>query len=69
MNSALLTTFLACSVCFGDPDSLMSKGVAAGVLSLGAIIVGVLAAIAYTSISWARRAKELHDKAKDNPSE
>lgn len=49
----------ACSVCFGDPASAQSKGVAAGVLFLMAVIAGVLAAIAGIALRWRARAKKL----------
>ncbi len=51
--------FDACSVCFGDPNSLMSKGTKAGVLFLLGVLVFVLGAIAATAISWARKSKSL----------
>ncbi len=49
----------ACSVCFGDPASSQSKGVAAGVLFLMAVIAGVLAAIGGVALRWSARAKKL----------
>ena len=51
--------FFACSVCFGDPNSLFSKGVVAGVLLLLVIVSSVLGGIAYTAFVWARRAKKI----------
>ncbi len=47
----------ACSVCFGDPNSLMTKGTIAGVLFLMGVIVLVLGAIFMTAVSWVRNAK------------
>ncbi len=52
-------SFFACAVCFGDPASLMSKGVVAGVYALLAVVVVVLGAIAFIAFSWSRRAKSL----------
>jgi hypothetical protein len=49
----------ACSVCFGDPNSGMSKGIKAGVLLLILVVSGVLGGIASVVISWSRRAKAL----------
>jgi len=50
---------LACSVCFGDPKSLQSRGLFFGVCFLLLLVVFVLGAVASTAVSWARRAKEL----------
>lgn len=50
---------LACSVCFGDPASPLSRGVGFGVLFLVAVVSAVLFAIAWTAVSWARRAQRL----------
>ncbi len=50
---------LACSVCFGDPNSLTSKGISLAVLFLLGVVGFVLAAILFIAISWHRRAKEL----------
>ena len=49
--------FYLCSVCFGDPSSLLSKGASAGILFLFAVIGAVLVGIAWTARSWARRAR------------
>lgn len=46
----------ACAVCFGAPDSALTKGMAWGILSLLAIIGCVLAAVAVFFIYLARRA-------------
>jgi hypothetical protein len=56
-----LSYFFACTVCFGDPESLLSKGVATGVLFLLGLILVVLGTIAATSLVWARRAKRLNN--------
>jgi hypothetical protein len=55
----------ACSVCFGDPNSLQSKALGASVLFLLAVIGGVLVGIGYTIFACSRRAKKL---AELNPS-
>ncbi len=60
MNSFIFT---ACSVCFGDPASPLSKGVAAGVAFLILVISGVLAAIALTAYRWSRRARQLEGRS------
>ncbi len=49
----------ACAVCFGNPDSLQSKGVVAGVLLLLGVTVFVLGGVGFTFLGWARRAKIL----------
>lgn len=56
MNSLL---FLACSVCFGDPNSSMTKGAMMGVFFLLGVVVFVLGVIASVAVVWARRAKKL----------
>ena len=48
-----------CSVCFGDPNSLMSQSAKKGVLFLGVVVVGVLASICGIAFSWAKRARQL----------
>ena len=47
---------LACSVCFGDPRSLLSKGAFWGVVFLLGVTGCVLGAIAYIIMVWSRRA-------------
>ena len=54
-----LFPFMACSVCFGDPKSLQSRGTLLGVLFLLGVVTLVLGGIASTAILWARRAKKL----------
>lgn len=58
-QAAVLPSAWACSVCFGDPNSEMTKGLKAGIILLVFIIAGVLAGIASIGIAWARRAKAL----------
>lgn len=48
---------LACAVCFGDPNSAMAKGAAAGVMVLAGVISGVLACIVGTAVFWVRRSR------------
>ncbi len=50
---------LACSVCYGDPNSAMSHGARAGVLVLLGVVGVVLAGIASLLIFWMRRAAQL----------
>jgi len=52
-------TVQACAVCFGDPNSDLSKGIKAGVIVLILVVGGVLGGIASIAISWSRRAKAL----------
>ena len=49
----------ACAVCFGDPASLSSKALMAGVFFLVGVVTLVLGGIACTGFVWARRAKKL----------
>ncbi len=49
----------ACSVCFGDPNSSMSKGAQAGVLVLLGVVATLLAGLASLIVFWARRAANL----------
>ena len=57
MNS--LFSLMACSVCFGDPNSLQSRALFFGVCFLVGVVAFVLAGIASTAMTWARRAKKL----------
>ena len=54
-----LNALLACSVCFGDPNSDMSQGAKAGVLVLLGVITAVLGAIVFLLCFWAKRARML----------
>ena len=49
----------ACAVCFGNPNSLLSKGVVAGVLLLMGVIATLLAGIVGVGLVWLRRARKL----------
>ena len=50
---------LACSVCYGDPNSTMVQGAKAGVLVLLGVVGVVLTGIASLLIFWMRRAARL----------
>ncbi len=50
---------LACSVCYGDPNSAMSQGAKAGVLVLLGVVGVVLTGVASLLIFWMRRAASL----------
>ncbi len=50
---------LACSVCYGDPNSAMSQGAKAGVLVLLGVVGAVLTGVASLLIFWMRRAAHL----------
>ncbi len=50
---------LACSVCFGDPNSAMTLGAQAGVLVLLGVVGAVLTGLASLLIFWMRRAAHL----------
>ncbi len=49
----------ACAVCFGDPDSDLTKGAFAGVLVLFAIIMTVLVGLVGTGLYWNQRSRKL----------
>ncbi len=59
--AALLTAqpVLACSVCYGDPNSAMTQGAQAGVLVLLGVVGVVLTGLASLLIFWMRRAAHL----------
>ena len=50
---------IACSVCFGNPHSPLSKGAIAGVIFLAMVVSSVLAAIAAIAFIWNKRSKRL----------
>lgn len=52
---------LACSVCFGDPNSLMTQGAKSGILFLVFVIVGLLVGIGAVCFSWIRKAQALEE--------
>jgi hypothetical protein len=49
----------ACSVCYGDPNSLQVRGAEAGVLFLLGVIGTVLLSFAGMILFWGRRAKRI----------
>ncbi len=50
---------LACSVCYGDPNSAMTQGAQAGVLVLLGVVGTVLTGLASLLIFWMRRAAQM----------
>ena len=56
--AALLTAqpVLACSVCYGDPNSAMTHGAQAGVIVLLGVVGVVLTGLASLLLFWMRRA-------------
>ena len=56
MSSLLL---LGCAVCYGDPESPLTKGAAMGVIVLGIAIAGVAAAFGGLFLFWMKRARAL----------
>jgi hypothetical protein len=55
---------MACSVCYGDPNSPMTKGVEAGVLVLLGVVGTVLLLLASLLLFWMRRAARLDEAGK-----
>ena len=49
----------ACSICYGDPDSDMGRGVVWGVAFLGAVVAVVLLGVATTTACWIVKARRL----------
>jgi hypothetical protein len=58
---------LACSVCFGDPASPLTKGAAVGVFFLMGVIAFVLGWIATLAFVWARRARRVAHEPRLSP--
>ncbi len=58
----ILSIPFACAVCFGDPASLSSKALQAGVLFLVGVVAFVLGGIAWTGFVWAKRAKKIESR-------
>lgn len=54
-----IPTASACSVCFGDPESAMAKGAAAGVVVLIGVVGCVLLGILGTGLMWVHRGRRL----------
>lgn len=54
------STVSACATCYSDPDSPLTQGTIAGVWFLVAVIVSVLAGIAYIGYTWHRKARSLN---------
>ena len=51
--------FLACSVCYGEPGNPLTEGARAGVLVLGAIILGLMGGFIGVIAFWSKRAREI----------
>lgn len=54
----------ACSVCFGDPTSPMTKSTKLAVLFLLGVVSSVLGGIATVAIVWIRRAQKIASNSK-----
>ena len=50
---------LACSVCYGDPNSAMTQGAQAGVLVLLGVVGVVLTGLGSLLLFWMRRAAQI----------
>jgi len=58
-----LQSAAACSVCYGEPDSPMSRGLTWGILALCGIVGVVLTGVAAFFVHVGRRSRELsHDE-------
>ena len=49
----------ACAVCFGDPNSPLTRGIKMGILTLIAFVAVVLTAILGVALSWLKRARTM----------
>ena len=56
---AIGTEASACAVCFGDSDSAMARGAAAGVMFLAGVVGFVFLGIGATTLFWFRRSQLL----------
>lgn len=50
---------IACAVCFGDPDSPLTKGALMGVYVLVGVVGFVLVGITATGVLWVQRSRRL----------
>ena len=64
--AALLTAqpVLACSVCYGDPNSAMTHGAQAGVIVLLGVVGVVLTGLASMLLFWMRRTAKLDSQGR-----
>jgi hypothetical protein len=60
---AAATPALACPVCFGNPNSMQSKGAQAGVLALLLVTVAILASFAGFFFIYLRRRIRLFEES------
>ncbi len=56
---------MACSVCYGDPNSQLTHGAQAGMLVLLGVIAVVLTGLASLLLFWMRRAANLEEAGRD----
>ena len=56
---------MACSVCYGDPNSPLSHGAQAGMLVLLGVIGVVLTGLASLLLFWMRRAANLEELGRE----
>ena len=54
-----LRSAVACSVCYGEPDSPMSRGLTWGILTLCVVVGAVLTGVAAFFVHVSRRSREL----------
>lgn len=48
---------VACPVCFGDPESDMTRGAIWGIVVLGIVVYGVLMGMVGIGVTWVLRAR------------
>jgi hypothetical protein len=63
LAAAQSTPVLACAVCFGKSDSALAKGLHWGVISLLAVVLSVLAAIAVFFVYLAKRSASVTENS------
>ncbi len=54
-----LRSAVACSVCYGEPDSPMSRGLTWGILALCVVVGAVLTGVAAFFVHVGRRSRDL----------
>ena len=63
-TTAIAQPAMACSVCYGDPNSPMTHGVQAGVLVLLGVVGVVLMLLASLLLFWMSRAAKLEGEGR-----
>ena len=57
LNIAVQSPILACSVCFGDPNSSLTKGLNVGILSLLAVVFVIWIGVGWFFYQLAKKSR------------